>query len=154
MNRSRAIQSGSAGSCRITFWNNKYPTGARLIAVPGWPLPTFSTASAAKIRVVSTALRSRSVQFTKPVATVLNFLPGRGVEPGVAARLDHKVEPSTWPYHGLDQWPEDERVAVPVGAISALVRVPVSLCPHLELVELSQLGTLSALVRAHQIGSP
>ena len=34
-NRSRAIQPGSAGSCRITFWNRRYAAGARLIAVPG-----------------------------------------------------------------------------------------------------------------------
>ena len=38
-------QCGSAGSCRITFWKSRYAAGARLIAVPGWPLPTFCTAS-------------------------------------------------------------------------------------------------------------
>ncbi|SKU52738.1 Uncharacterised protein [Mycobacteroides abscessus subsp. abscessus] len=39
-----------------------YATGARLIAVPGWPLPTFCTASAASTRTVSTARESSSVQ--------------------------------------------------------------------------------------------
>jgi hypothetical protein len=35
--------------------------GARLIAVSGWPLPTFCTASAANIRTVSTARTSAGV---------------------------------------------------------------------------------------------
>ena len=35
--------------------------GARLMAVPGWPLPTFCTASAARMRAVSTARWSSSV---------------------------------------------------------------------------------------------
>src|SRR4051794_28053801 len=61
-NRSRAIHSGSAGSWRITFWNSRYAAGARLMAVPGWPLPTFCTASIARTRAVSTANASRSVQ--------------------------------------------------------------------------------------------
>ena len=60
-NRSRPSQSGFAGSWRISFWNNKYAAGARLIAVPGWPFPTFSTASAASTRTVSTARWSKSV---------------------------------------------------------------------------------------------
>ena len=47
-----ASPSGTAGT----------PTGARLIAVPGWPLPTFCTASMARTRTVSTARWSRSVQ--------------------------------------------------------------------------------------------
>src|SRR6476661_6267303 len=64
MKRSRPIQSGSRGSWRISFWNRRYAAGARLIAVPGWPLPTFSTASAARTRTVSTAFTSRSVQPT------------------------------------------------------------------------------------------
>jgi hypothetical protein len=34
------------------------------MAVPGWPLPTFSTASAARIRAVSTALESISSQIS------------------------------------------------------------------------------------------
>ena len=55
MNRSRPSQSGFFGSCRISFWKRRYAAGARLIAVPGWPLPTFSTASAASTRTVSTA---------------------------------------------------------------------------------------------------
>ena len=49
-NRSRPGQWVSLGLCRITFWNSKYATGARLIAVPGWPLPTCWTASAASTR--------------------------------------------------------------------------------------------------------
>src|SRR5215467_13123879 len=61
-NRSRPGHAGSVGSCRITRWNSRYAAGARLIAVPGWPLPAFSTASAASTRIVSTALRSTSVQ--------------------------------------------------------------------------------------------
>src|SRR5690348_18449865 len=62
--RSRPSQCGSLGSCRITFWYSRYAAGARLIAVPGWPLPTFCTASAARTRAVSTARTSRSVQPT------------------------------------------------------------------------------------------
>src|SRR3954452_14251015 len=61
-NRSRPGQWVSLGLCRITFWNSRYATGARLIAVPGCPLPVFCTASAARARMVSTALVSRSVQ--------------------------------------------------------------------------------------------
>lgn len=60
-NRSRPAQCGSAGLCRITFWNSRYAAGARLIAVPGWPLPTFSTASIASTLTVSTARWSSSV---------------------------------------------------------------------------------------------
>ena len=81
--------------------------------------------------MVSTALRSSSVQFTEPVATVLIFLPGVGVEDSAAAQLGHKVEPSTWPYDGAEQWPESERVVGPVGpvgTVGALVRVPESPC--------------------------
>ena len=54
-NRSRPGQLGSLGSCRITRLNSRYAAGARLIAVPGWPLPAFSTASMASTRAVSTA---------------------------------------------------------------------------------------------------
>ncbi len=46
----------------MTFWKSRYAAGARLIAVPGWPLPTFCTASIASTRTVSTALSSSSVQ--------------------------------------------------------------------------------------------
>ena len=60
--RSRPSQCTSLGSWRIWRWNNVYASGARLIAVPGWPLPTFCTASAASTRTVSTATESRSVQ--------------------------------------------------------------------------------------------
>src|SRR6478672_8328209 len=61
-NRSRPSQYGSAGSCVMTCWYRRYAAGARLMAVPGWPLPTFCTASAARTRTVSTARTSRSVQ--------------------------------------------------------------------------------------------
>ena len=47
------------GRARMTFWNSRYASGARLIAVPGWPLPTFCTASAASSRTVSTARTCR-----------------------------------------------------------------------------------------------
>ena len=62
MNRSRPTQCVSAGSWRSTRWYSRYAAGARLIAVPGWPLPTFSTASAASTRAVSTARLSISSQ--------------------------------------------------------------------------------------------
>src|SRR5690349_20340549 len=74
-NRSRLIHSGCAGSWRITFWNSRYAAGARLMAVPGWPLPTFCTASMASTRTVSTALSSRSVQSSRWVS-LTRFLPG------------------------------------------------------------------------------
>src|SRR6478609_4812158 len=61
-NRSLPGQCASPGLCRMTFWNSRYASGARLIAVPGWPLPTFWTASAASTLIVSTARESRSVQ--------------------------------------------------------------------------------------------
>src|SRR6478672_6328455 len=61
-NRSRPTHVGSAGSCRITFWNRLYASGANDIAVPGCPLPTFCTASAANTRAVSTALASTADQ--------------------------------------------------------------------------------------------
>ncbi len=47
-----------------------YANGARLIAVPGWPLPTFCTASAANTRTVSTARLSTSDQSSGTTATV------------------------------------------------------------------------------------
>jgi len=43
-------------------WNSVYATGARLIAVPGWPLPVFCTASIASVRIMSTMRVSSSVQ--------------------------------------------------------------------------------------------
>jgi hypothetical protein len=46
----------------MTRWKSRYAAGARLIAVPGWPLPAFSTASIASTRIVSTARRSSSDQ--------------------------------------------------------------------------------------------
>jgi hypothetical protein len=44
--------------------NRRYAAGARLMAVPGWPLADFCTASIARTRVVSTVRRSRSDQFS------------------------------------------------------------------------------------------
>src|ERR1700739_850460 len=61
-NRSRPSQWVSLGSWRMVRWNRVYASGARLIAVPGCPLPTFCTASAASTRIVSTAAESISVQ--------------------------------------------------------------------------------------------
>lgn len=58
-NRSRPTQCESAGSWRMTFWKSRYAAGASEIAVPGWPLPTFSTASAARALMVLTAWSSR-----------------------------------------------------------------------------------------------
>src|SRR6478735_7740230 len=74
-NRSRAIQRGSAGSCRMTFWKSRYAAGARLMAVPGWPFPTFCTASIARTRAVSTALWSTSVH-SSPAVLLTRFLSG------------------------------------------------------------------------------
>src|SRR4051812_46028150 len=73
--RSRAIHRGSAGSCRITFWKRRYAAGARLMAVPGWPLPTFCTESMARTRAVSTAFWSRSVQ-SRAGGLLTRFLSG------------------------------------------------------------------------------
>ena len=50
--------------------NSRYAAGARLIAVPGWPLPDFSTASMASTRTVSTARRSRSDQSVEMLGSV------------------------------------------------------------------------------------
>src|SRR3954454_5280626 len=61
-NRSRPTQFGSVGSWRSHFWKSRYAVGAMLIAVPGWPLPTFCTASIARTRAVSMARRSSSVK--------------------------------------------------------------------------------------------
>jgi hypothetical protein len=81
--RSRPGQCGSAGLCRITFWNSRYAAGARLIAVPGWPLPTFWTASIASTRTVSTALSSSSVQssLVTPYPFVFACLLNRSATP-------------------------------------------------------------------------
>src|SRR4051795_1208008 len=74
-NRSRPGQCGSAGLWRITFWNSRYAAGARLIAVPGWPLTTFCTESIASTRTVSTAWSSCSVQssFAGELLTLFSF---------------------------------------------------------------------------------
>src|SRR6478735_12536000 len=68
--RSRPSQCTSLGSWRIWRWNNVYASGARLIAVPGCPLPTFCTESAASTRTVSTALASTSDQSSGTYALV------------------------------------------------------------------------------------
>ena len=95
-NRSRPGQWVSAGLCRITFWNSRYATGARLIAVPGWPLPTFCTASAASTRMVSMARASRSVQPSGTTAwsavwvsvTALRSFHETSEAPGSAGRFE------------------------------------------------------------------
>ena len=66
--RGRA-SSGRSGRGAGTRWKSRYAAGARLIAVPGWPLPTFWTASMASARTVSTARWSRSVQSSFEVLT-------------------------------------------------------------------------------------
>src|SRR5688500_16082285 len=76
-NRSRPAHFGSLGSCRSHFWKSRYAVGAMLIAVPGWPLPTFWTASMARTRMVSTAFWSRSVQ-SSVFCLVLTGAPSAG----------------------------------------------------------------------------
>src|SRR3954447_20573535 len=92
-NRSRAIHLGSAGSCRITFWNSRYAAGARLMAVPGWPLPTFCTESMARTRAVSTARLSRSVHSRAVVVGLLLTL--------VQGSFPHVEMPVTWRLPGV-----------------------------------------------------
>src|SRR3954454_20719528 len=94
-NRSRPGQCGSLGSCRITFWYSRYAAGARLIAVPGWPLPVFCTASIAKTRTVSTDLRSRSVHSSWGTVTTEGVLSGGGPATAVVARVDKCGLPAT-----------------------------------------------------------
>ena len=57
--RSRPSQWGQPGRCAHDVVVT-HAAGARLIAVPGWPLPVFWTASAARTRAVSTARISTS----------------------------------------------------------------------------------------------
>src|SRR3954449_10975466 len=104
-NRSRPGHCGSAGLCRITFWNSRYAAGARLIAVPGCPVPTFSTASIASTRTVSTARWSSSVHsslglvFSVTPAALLSMaatLPPVSVEGNAPAR---KLVPFQAPAH-------------------------------------------------------
>ena len=59
-----------------------YAAGARLIAVPGWPFPTFCTASAARTRTVSTARWSSSVH-SRSVVVGLVLTLGQGSSPHV-----------------------------------------------------------------------
>src|SRR6476469_2292394 len=59
----------------MTFWKSRYAAGARLMAVPGWPFPTFCTASIARTRAVSTALWSTSVH-SSPAVLLTGFLSG------------------------------------------------------------------------------
>src|SRR6266702_1883154 len=83
--RSRPAHWASVGSCRRCFWNRRVATGASDIAVPGWPLPTFCTASAASTRTVSTVLRSRSVHENGEFETAGSSLNAR-VLPWVRSR--------------------------------------------------------------------
>ena len=69
-----ADPSVSLGSVRMTFWNSRYAAGARLIAVPGCPLPTFCTASAARSLAVFTAVSSIESHLR---ADILMTLPPR-----------------------------------------------------------------------------
>src|SRR5258708_39399442 len=62
---------GSTGSCRSTRWYRRYAAGARLIAVPGCPEPTFCTASIARTRTRSTARLSVADQSRALVLTVI-----------------------------------------------------------------------------------
>src|SRR6478672_13219468 len=89
-NRSRPTHVGSAGSCRITFWNRLYANGARLMAVPGCPFPTFCTESAASTRTVSTALASTSDQSSGTYALV------RAAITAVAADMVTSGRPPGW----------------------------------------------------------
>src|SRR5258707_1710816 len=70
-NRSRPGHFGSTGSCRSTRWYRRYAAGARLIAVPGCPEPTFWTASMARTRTRSTARLSEADQSRELVLTVI-----------------------------------------------------------------------------------
>src|SRR5947199_3558724 len=104
-NRSRPGQAGSVGSCRMTRWKSRYAAGARLIAVPGWPLPAFSTASIARTLMVSTARRSRSDQSSVSVTAVV--LPTEYV----AVASDPTYRPHPWRVIS----PRAGRVGVPPG---------------------------------------
>ncbi|CAB5001968.1 unannotated protein [freshwater metagenome] len=46
----------------MTRWKSRYAAGARAIAVPGCPFPTFCTASIASARRYFTAESSAAVQ--------------------------------------------------------------------------------------------
>ena len=114
--RSRPGQCGSAGLCRITFWNSRYAAGARLMAVPGWPLPTFCTASMAsdaggvdglvvevgpvQLGGVLTSVPSRAVR-SGDSSSLLAVRRTRRAQPGsdavphrVAERSRHSTDPS------------------------------------------------------------
>src|SRR3954470_4920825 len=90
--RSRPTHWGSAGSKRRWRWNNRYAAGARDIAVPGWPLPTFWTASMAKARTVSTARLSKSVHSNgvAVLAVLTESAPSQFTRQG--------------PTHGVSRW--------------------------------------------------
>ena len=96
--------SGRSGRAAATRWNSRYAAGARLIAVPGCPLPTFWTASMASTRTVSMARRSSSPKPSGRVGWGCEGLPvgeslgglGRGLRLG--ALRSHVVgAPSGWP---------------------------------------------------------
>ena len=59
--RSRFGQATSAGSYCITSLKSRYPSGARAIGVPGWPLLAACTASIERVRIVSIAFFSAAV---------------------------------------------------------------------------------------------
>ena len=59
-NRSRSGQCGSAGSCRMTRVNRTWASGARAMAVPGWPELAARGASMARPRMTLTPSCSRS----------------------------------------------------------------------------------------------
>ena len=81
------------------------PPGARLIAVPGCPLPTFCTASIASTRMVSTALSSSSVHSRVAKLSVDGWRVGHGSSPfmrlsaGVAEPTHPRALDSTQPGH-------------------------------------------------------
>src|SRR5690349_5574241 len=98
--RSRAIHSVSEGSWRMTFWKSRYAAGARLMAVPGWPLPTFWTASIARPRAVSTARRSMSShsRVAGRADFLVNAVPLGGVQPGAVRITAQQGWPRLRPY--------------------------------------------------------
>ena len=59
----------------MTLLKSVYANGAIEIAVPGWPLPAFSTASAARTRAVSVARRSRSVHSSFAIVSLSSGWP-------------------------------------------------------------------------------
>src|SRR4029453_11844556 len=81
-------------------WNSRYAAGARLIAVPGWPLPAFSTASIASTRTVSTARRSTSDQESSGPLTSSTLTAVLLLSNGEVANFLVRVIRSTLPTNG------------------------------------------------------